>query len=161
MDLQRSKRSLEIWDVGLEFVKCSRNIGLELGRMSSRRAVECNLVECLRHIGDESRVVRRASCNVLVDEFKVSEICVAATAILAIITPGSFRNQDLLSLIQAGLAEGAQYVDPIGRCSTTSTEVRPSSRRCLNVMHYCDGQLTTSRNRLSMRYAPHHISIDK
>lgn len=72
LDLQRSKRSLEIWDVGLEFVKSSRDVGLKLGWVSSRRAVECNLVKCLRHVGDESRIVRRTSCNVLVDEFKVT-----------------------------------------------------------------------------------------
>ena len=63
MNLKGSERGLEIWGVRLEFVKSSRNAGLELTWVSSRGAVGRNLVDsCLRHIGDDDCGCRR-SCD--------------------------------------------------------------------------------------------------
>ena len=60
LDLQRSQSRLQVWDVGLEFVESSRNAGLELGWVSSRRAVSRNLIECwlLRHGGKSLWIVK-------------------------------------------------------------------------------------------------------
>jgi hypothetical protein len=49
-ELKRSQGSLQVWDVGLEFIEGGCDAGFQLGGMLSRRAVGGDLVEgWLRH----------------------------------------------------------------------------------------------------------------